>query len=73
MKRYDCFGLSELRDRVVLTPEEKRVVTFIIAAFLLGVSTKCYRDARPATSIRIEKKHSTYRHARETDASLKRD
>ena len=43
---------------VKLTPEEKRVITFIIAAFLLGVATKCYRDTHPQRPMQIDKKHS---------------
>jgi hypothetical protein len=35
---------SELRQKLVLTPEEKRVIIFILTAFLLGLMTKCYRD-----------------------------
>jgi hypothetical protein len=34
----------------VLTPEEKRVLIFILSAFLLGVATKEYRARHPATS-----------------------
>jgi hypothetical protein len=34
--------------RFVLTPEEKRVVVFVLAAFLLGLGTKYYRDTHPA-------------------------
>jgi hypothetical protein len=46
-----------LRHRFVLTAEEKRVITFVIAAFLLGLATKCYRDAHPRLPVSIEKKH----------------
>jgi hypothetical protein len=31
----------------VLTPEEKRVLIFIVAAFLLGAGTKHYRETHP--------------------------
>jgi hypothetical protein len=41
---------------LVPTPEEKRVIIFVIAALLLGVATKCYRDAYPKTPP-IDKKH----------------
>lgn len=34
--------------RFVLTSEEKRVVIFVLAAFLLGLGTKYYRDTHPA-------------------------
>jgi len=36
---------KETRQRFVLTREEKRVVGFVLAAFVLGFGTKCYRDA----------------------------
>jgi hypothetical protein len=38
---------SELRQKLVLTPEEKRVIIFILTAFVLGLATKCYRDKHP--------------------------
>jgi hypothetical protein len=40
--------LEEVRQRLRLTATEKRVVAFIIAAFVLGFVTKCYRDAHPS-------------------------
>ena len=56
---------EELRHRFVLTGEEKRVITFVIAAFLLGVVTKCYRDTHHRDAVKIEKKHSVlYRERR---------
>jgi hypothetical protein len=30
--------------RVVLTPEEKTALVFVVAAFVLGLTTKHYRD-----------------------------
>ena len=48
----------------VLTSEEKRVISFVIAAFLLGAGTKCYRDTHPKTPIKIEKKRVISRPAR---------
>jgi hypothetical protein len=60
----DRWTWAELRHRFVLTPEEKRVITFLIAALLLGVGTKCYRDLHRQPEIKIEKKHSTSRPAR---------
>jgi hypothetical protein len=60
----DRWTWAELRHRFVLTPEEKRVICFVIAALLLGLCTKCYRDAHPQTSVKIEKKNSASRAAR---------
>jgi hypothetical protein len=41
---------EEARQRFVLTRQEKRVVIFVLAAFILGLGTKCYRDAHPSVS-----------------------
>lgn len=35
------------REIFVLTPEEIRTVCFVLLAFVLGLATKCYRDAHP--------------------------
>src|SRR5262252_2073339 len=40
--------LDRVWQRFRLTPAEKRVVAFVAAAFLLGLITKCYRDAHPS-------------------------
>src|SRR6266513_6476410 len=34
--------------RFRFTPTEQRVVVFVLAAFALGLATKCYRDAHPS-------------------------
>ena len=47
MKIPERWTWAELRHRFVLTPEEKRVVAFVLAALLLGLGTKCYRDTHP--------------------------
>ena len=39
------FKLNEARQRFRLTSTEKRVIVFVLAAFVLGLATKCYRDA----------------------------
>jgi hypothetical protein len=41
---------DQARQRLLLTPTEKRVVVFVLAAFVLGLGTKCYRDAHPSPS-----------------------
>ncbi|HWY41677.1 MAG TPA: hypothetical protein VNX27_12875 [Chthoniobacterales bacterium] len=57
MKLPEDWTWAELRHRLVPTPEEKRVIIFVIAAFLLGVATKCYRDSHPKMPPPIDKKH----------------
>ncbi len=47
------FKFGEARQRFRLTPTEKRVAVFVLAAVVLGLATKCYRDTHfsptPAT------------------------
>jgi len=47
------FKFGEARQRFRLTPVEKRVAVFVLAAVVLGLARKCYRDAQfsptPAT------------------------
>ena len=40
------FKFAEARQRFRLTPTEKRVAIFILAAVVLGLATKWYRDAQ---------------------------
>jgi hypothetical protein len=50
------------RDIFVLTPEEKRTVCFVLVAFVLGLATKCYRDAHPSVmpgAVKQIRKHSS--------------
>ena len=42
------FKLDEVRQRFRLTSMEIRVAAFVAAAFVLGLVTKCYRDAHPS-------------------------
>jgi len=58
MKPTNRWTWDELRHRLVLTSEEKRVITFVTVAFMLGVGTKCYRDTHPQKLPAIGKKHS---------------
>jgi hypothetical protein len=48
---------DELKQRLVLTREEKRVIVFILAAFVLGLAAKHYRDTHPQPVPYIDKKH----------------
>lgn len=45
LKKVWRFRFDEVRQRFRLTPTEKRVAVFVVAAFVLGLATKCYRDA----------------------------
>jgi hypothetical protein len=57
LKRRWRARLQALRSRLVLTPKEKRVITFIFAAFLLGLCAKHYRETHPHMLPQIEQKH----------------
>ena len=48
VKKRRRFKFDEVRERFRLTPTERRVVVFVAAAFVLGLVTKCYHDARPS-------------------------
>src|SRR4249919_4206486 len=48
VKKSRRFKFDEVRQRFRLTPTEKRVAVFVAAAFVLGLITKCYRDAYPS-------------------------
>jgi hypothetical protein len=49
LKRHLSLLVGALRQRIVLTPEEKRVLCFVLAAFFLGVTVKHYRNAHRET------------------------
>jgi hypothetical protein len=55
------FKFDEVRQRFRLTPVERRVAIFIIAAFVLGLITKCYRDAHPQMPVPSGKAYSASR------------
>ena len=42
------FKLDQARQRFRLTSTEMRVIVFVLAAFVIGLVTKCYRDAHPS-------------------------
>ena len=48
VKKSRRFKFDEVRQRFRLTPTERRVAVFVVAAFVLGLITKCYRDAHPS-------------------------
>ena len=53
--------LDRLRQKFILTPTEKRVAVFVVAAFVLGLGTKCYREAHsspPPAAGKIEQANS---------------
>ena len=50
VKKNWRFKFDEMRQRFRLTPTEKRIVVFVLAAFALGLATKCYRDAHPSAA-----------------------
>jgi hypothetical protein len=50
LKKGGRVKFDQVRQRFRLTPTEKRVALFVLAAFVLGLATKCYRDGHPAPS-----------------------
>ena len=44
MAKKRRLAFDRLRQKFILTPTEKRVAVFVVAAFVLGLATKCYRD-----------------------------
>jgi len=56
LKLPESWKWKELRHKLVLTAEEKRVISFVIAAFILGLGTKCYRDRHPEPPAQIQTK-----------------
>jgi hypothetical protein len=51
VKKNWRFKFGEARQRFRLTPTEIRVAAFVVAAFALGLITKCYRDAHQSPSL----------------------
>ena len=47
--------MARLRQRFLLTPSEKRLAIFILAAFVLGLGTKYYRDTHSSPAPATEK------------------
>jgi hypothetical protein len=61
LKRHLSSLLGALRQRIVLTPEEKRVLGFVLAAFFLGVTVKHYRDTDRETLLPANANHISAR------------
>ena len=57
------------RQLFVLTPEEKRVLVFVLVAFVLGLGAKHYRDTHPQAPPSIDKKYPWRTHATTTPFS----
>jgi hypothetical protein len=49
--------LTALRQRFILTRQEKKVIVFVFAVFVLGLGAKCYRDNHPQPAPSIDKRH----------------
>jgi hypothetical protein len=47
LKRPWRLRFEALKQRFVLTREEKRVIAFVLLAFALGLAIKHYRDTHP--------------------------
>jgi hypothetical protein len=58
-----------LKQRFVLTKEEKRVIIFIVVAFALGLTARHYRGAHSPTPDKIDNKHSYIRAQRAPPSS----
>jgi hypothetical protein len=61
LKRRLLSLFNSLKERSILTPEEKRVLCFVLMAFLLGVTVKHYRDAHRETSLPANANHPSAR------------
>jgi hypothetical protein len=58
-----------LKQRFVLTREEKRVIIFIVFAFALGLIARHYRGAHSPAPDKIDNKHSYTRAQRASPSS----
>jgi hypothetical protein len=63
LKKVRCFRFDEVRQRFRLTLTEKRVAVFVLATFVLGLATKCYRDTHPQQAVLINKEHARVKKA----------
>jgi len=51
LKKRQRFKFDQLRQRLILTPAEKRVLIFILAAFFVGLGTKYYRESHSSPAL----------------------
>jgi len=58
-----------LKQRFVLTREEKRVIIFIVVAFALGLTARHYRGAHSPAPDKVDNKHSYSRAQRASSLS----
>jgi hypothetical protein len=58
LKKPLRFRFDEVRQRFRLTPTEKRVAVFVLAAFVLGLATKCYRDTQSQQAALTNRNHA---------------
>jgi hypothetical protein len=56
LKENSLAWLEALKGRFVFTPEEKRVIVFVLVMLMLGLGAKNFRDARPAGRAELENK-----------------
>jgi hypothetical protein len=62
-------SFDALKQRFVLTREEKRVIIFIVVAFALGLTARHYRGAHSPAPNKIDNKHSYTRAQRASPSS----
>jgi hypothetical protein len=63
-------SFDALKQRFVLTREEKRVIIFIVVAFALGLTARHYRGAHSPAPDTVDNKHSYTRAQRVSPSSI---
>jgi hypothetical protein len=69
LKEHWRSSFGALKQRLVLTREEKRVIIFIVVAFVLGLTARHYRGAHSPTPAKMDNKHSYSRAQRASQLS----
>jgi len=62
LKRIWGARFEALRNRLVLTPKERRIIAFVVTAFFVGLCAKCYRETHPQKPPKMDKKHPGQKH-----------